>query len=179
MITQDTADEVPSASTLECIGVADVVDETGETVTRMAFDLLQRQDASDRTHTEVDDAAVIALGVAVSTHADEAAFAASAASALGDGPDSPRFAAESFVSYGLFGSGPADPTAFLAGTVLESRTEVHAASGQRFHVAWVRTVGFEAACCLPASHHPAPPPPGAVLAGTVYLVLDVPALGSK
>ena len=108
------------------------------------------------------------------------AFAASDASLLGTpepGQDPTRFAAEAFVSYGLFGTGEEpEPTAFLAGTVLAAESRTHGVTGQVFHVARVRTVGFEATVCLPGSEHPVAPEPGSVVAGTCYLVVDVPSL---
>ena len=40
----------------------------------------------------------------------------------------------------------------------------------------MRTVGFEATVCLAASDHPTAPVAGNVLAGSCYLVVDVPTL---
>ncbi len=139
---------------------ADVV-ASGETVTRFSCDLEQARHLPD---DGLHEASVVALGVEMSVHVDAAAFAASDASVLGAG--------ESFVSYG----GEADPSAFLAGTVLTTQTHTHAVTGQVFHAVRVRTVGFEATVCLAASEHPTAPEPGNLVAGLAYVVADVPGL---
>ncbi|GAA5141290.1 hypothetical protein GCM10023340_02770 [Nocardioides marinquilinus] len=159
--------------------VADVLDDDGETVTRLACDLVQRRHVRDAGPV---DAAVVALGVEVGVHADAAAFAASDDSVLGEpepGEEPMRLTAQSFVSYGLF-SGDADPepTAFLAGEVLAAESRTHAVTGQSFHVLQVETVGFTATVCLAASEHPTLPAPGSVVAGVCYLVADAPDLWS-
>lgn len=155
---------------------ADVL-EHGETVTRIACDLAQS--LISEAPAEVD-ASVTALGVEVTLHADETAFAASDASILGErveGADPTRYASESLLPYGLFGEPEdAEPFAFLSGTVLTAATHTNGATGQDFHAVRVRTVGFTATMCLDAAEHPTLPEPGNVIAGTCYLVLDVPTL---
>ena len=64
----------------------------------------------------------------------------------------------------------------LAGVVLAAETHTHEVTGQVFHTARVRTVGFEATVCLPGSEHAEPPAPGNVVAGSCYLVVDAPTL---
>ena len=158
-----------------CVSV-DVL-EDGQTVTRLACDLAQS--LVGVAPAEVD-AAVTVLGLDVTVHADAAAFAASDASILGDpapGEDVHRFATESVLSYGLFGTGDViEPVAFVSGTVLSSRSLVNTETEQRFHAARIRTVGFTATVCLDADEHPVGPEPGAIIAGTGYLVVDVPTL---
>lgn len=157
---------------------ADVVDDSGETLTRLAVDLEQHRHLGGVVSGPVR-ASVLALGVEMTIHAGAEAFAASDASLLGGaepGEETRRWAAESFVSYGLFGDGEREPTAFLAGTVLDADTQAHGVTGQVFHIARVRTVGFEATVCLAASDHPTAPVAGDVVAGSCYLVVDVPTL---
>lgn len=155
---------------------ADVL-EHGETVTRIACDLAQSLISEAPVQV---DASVTALGVEMSLHADETAFAASDASILGErveGTEPTRYAAESLLAYGLLGKPEeAEPFAFLSGTVLSSMTQTNAATGQTFHAVRVRTVGFTATVCLSSAEHPIAPEPGNVIAGTCYLVLDVPTL---
>jgi len=81
-------------------------------------------------------------------------------------------AAESLISYGVFG--PADQAeayARLNGTVLRAERRTVAATGGRFVVARVRTVGLDLDLCLPTS---VVPEPGAVIGGTVFLVASLP-----
>jgi hypothetical protein len=159
--------------------VADVLDDDGEMVTRLACDLVQRRHVRDAGAV---DAAVVALGVEVGVHADAAAYATSEQSVLGEpgpGEEPMRLAAQSFISYGLFsGDAEPEPTAFLAGEVLASETRTHGVTGQSFHVLEVATVGFTATVCLAASEHPTLPAPGNVVAGVCYLVADAPSLWS-
>lgn len=158
---------------------ADVLGDDNELVTRLAADLEQHRHL-DGVLAGPLRAAVVVLGVEMSVHADAAAFAASPVSRLGQedpSEDAPQLADESFLSYGLFGDADAaEPTAFVAGTVLDAETRTHGVTGQSFHVARLRTAGFEATACLPASAHPVTPEPGQVVAGSAYLVLDVPTL---
>ncbi|QCW52087.1 hypothetical protein FE634_19730 [Nocardioides dongxiaopingii] len=156
---------------------AAVLDDDGRTVTQLLVDLEQHRQALVAADPAPVHASVVALGVEMTVHADAAAFAASDASRIGDEPDASRWAAESFVSYGLVHEGPdAEPTGFLAGTIVHSLSHRHSVSGQEFHTVRVRTVGFEATVCLAASDHPVPPLPGNVVAGSCYLVADVPSL---
>jgi hypothetical protein len=167
------------------------VTEDGEQVTALAADLEQSA-LVDPASGAGGRAGVVALATEVELLADAAAFEASRASLLSpqdaDGeppahyvdkglPWPTRMAPESFISYGVFGDrSTAEPYARLNGTVLRSRTCRNALSGGTFHVARVRTAGFEADVCLAASEHPVAPAPGAVVAGTVYLVVALESL---
>jgi hypothetical protein len=165
--------------------------EDGQQVTALAADLEQSA-LGDPASGAGGRVAVVALGREVEVLADEPAFVASSASLLepdredhGDPPDHyvekgwpwpPRMAAESFIPTGMFGESPATPWARLNGTVLHSRTCRNSLTGGIFHVARVRTSGFEADVCLAAADHPQPPAPGAIVAGTVYLVIALESL---
>lgn len=160
---------------------ADVLDDRNEVLTRLAADLEQRRHLTGLVAGPLR-ASVVALGLEMTVHADVAAFRASDASLLGEptpGEEQSRWADESFLSYGLLGTDTdAEPTAFLAGTVLASQTHTHAVSDQVFHVVRVRTVGFEATLCLAGSEHPVAPSTGNIVAGSSYLVADVATLWS-
>jgi hypothetical protein len=139
---------------------ADVL-EDGEVVTRMAVEVLPPSPVPDTGR-----AAVTAFGLEVTLHASAEAYDASDASG--------SFAGESFVSYSLFGdAAEPEPVAWMAGEVLAARTVTVDATGQDFHAVRVRCLGMELDVCLAAVEHPAPPEPGGVVAGTVYLVADV------
>jgi hypothetical protein len=130
------------------------------------------------------------LGLEVTVHVDEKAFAASPANLVSsqDAADAgpppahvvergwpwpPRMSSESFMSYGVFS--PEDPHAHarLHGTVLRAERHTVAHTGQDFISARVRTVGFEADVCLPGSEHPTVPAPGHILGGTVFLAASM------
>ena len=168
------------------------VTEDGEQVTALAADLEQSA-LVDPASGAAGRAGIVALATAVDVLADAAAFEASPASLLSsesadeDEPPAhyvengwswpPRMAQESFISYGVFGdASEARPDARLNGTVLRSRTCRNSLTGGTFHVARVRTAGFEADVCLASSEHQEPPPPGAIVAGTVYLVAALESL---
>jgi hypothetical protein len=136
-------------------------------------------------------ASVVALGVEVTVHADEAAFAASDASIMGDPggdfgeppaevvangwPWPPRMSPDSFFPYGMFGDpAEAQPYAVLNGVVLDVGRRTVELTGRSFVVARVRTVDVEVDVCLPDS--PQPPAPGNVVGGTVYLAASLPGL---
>ena len=170
---------------------ADVVDEDGELCTRLAGDLEQWRTLVGAAESAAGLACVTALGLDVTVHADEAAFAASDASVMGDpaaprpddlDPDSPwpvRQAAESFFPYGLFGDTP-HAHAGVAGRVLTADTRVVELTGQAFHAVRLSlaSLGMELDLCLAAADHPAPPVPGNIVHGTVYLVVSVDGLWS-
>jgi hypothetical protein len=139
-------------------------------------------------------ACVVALGVDVTVHIDGDAFAASDASLLGGGagareapahgveqgwPRPPRMAAESFISYGVFGE-PEQAQAYarLNGTVLRAQRKTVAVTGHGFVAARVRTAGFDVDVCLPADDGRELPQPGNVIAGTVFLVASLPAVAT-
>jgi hypothetical protein len=163
--------------------MADVVDEDGELLTRLAAEFEQRRFLP--AEPVEGHASLVALGVDVTVHASADAFAASDASLVGDSPAGeapahfvengwpwpPRMAAESFISYGAFGTGDAaNAYARLNGVVLTADIRTVALTGQRFMAARVRSTGFEAAVCLPADERTVAPATGAVIAGTVFLV---------
>ncbi|AEE47538.1 hypothetical protein [Cellulomonas fimi] len=156
--------------------------EDGSQVTALAADLEQWA-LLDPGASVAGDAGVVALGRAVEVLPDAATFAASSASLLdpsrGDADGGHRMGPESFIPTGMFADGPSQvrPHGRLNGTVLRSRTCRNSLTGTEFHVARVRTIGFEVDVCLAASEHPEPPSPGAVVAGMVYLVaaLDGPS----
>ena len=172
---------------------ASVVDEDGEVVAWLAAGLEQRLLLSPGVPAS-GSAAVVSLGVDVTAFPDADAYAASDASLVD--PDSepgdpapryvengwgwpPRYAAESFLSYAVFAEGPqANAYGRLAGTVLHTDTRQAAATGQRFHVARVRTADFHTDVCLAAAEHEHAPSPGEVLAGTVYLVVSMDVSGT-
>jgi hypothetical protein len=145
------------------IVTADVQDE-GELATRLACDLVQWRYLPDGGGS--GPAAITALGVDVTAHADRAAYDAS----LGD---EVPWAAESFLPYGLFGAGDVDSDARLSGTVLSCETHHVELTGRSFHAARVRTFGFEAELVLASREHPTPPTPGSIVSGTVYLVAEM------
>lgn len=154
---------------------ADVLAD-GSVVTRVALEALPPGPVPS-----AGAAAVTAFPIEVSVHRDEAAFAESPASLLsedatvGRGDRRPvRFAAESLLSYGLFGDTPKpDPIAQLNGTVLACRTTTVELTGQTFHAVRLRTVGMEVDLCLAAADHPRAPEVGNVVGGLVYLVADL------
>jgi hypothetical protein len=168
---------------------ADAVDEDGETLTRFAIELEQRLLLRGTTAPAGGAASVVALGVDVRAHAGPAAFEASDDSLLagpGEETDSTepageigrepvRLAAESLISYGLFGD-PADsqPFARVSGTVLTVTPKRVALTGGRFTVARVRTVGMEVDLCLPGDQRDLTV--GGVVSGTVLLVGSLPHL---
>jgi hypothetical protein len=163
---------------------ADVVDAEGELCTRLACDLEQWRALVGAAESAAGLATVTALGLDVTVHADEAAFAASDASVMGDpaaprpddlDPGSPwplRQAAESFLPYGLFGD-TAHPHAGVAGRVARSETRVVEQTGQTFHAVRLSSLGMELDLCLAATDHPTPPTPGNIVHGTVYLVASL------
>jgi hypothetical protein len=170
------------------VAIADVVDQDGEQAIMIAVELEQRRLLAVAAGPVAGLASVVALGVAVTVHADVGAFAASDASLLsidagepGEPPAHvverglpwpPRMAAESLISYGVFGPAElAEAYARLNGTVLHVEQRTVAATGGRFAVARVRTVGLDVDLCLPAAQAPKP---GNVIGGTVFLVASLP-----
>jgi hypothetical protein len=160
----------------DAVVAADVVIDD-EIATRMACEVLAPGPVPD-----AGPAVVTAFGLDVSVHPSEAAFLDSPASLLveddeaetPDGDAPLRMGPESFLAFGIFGDpAEAEPWARLNGTVLASRSATVDVTGQSFHAVRVRTVGMEVDVCLAAVDHPTAPEPGAVVAGTVYLVADV------
>jgi hypothetical protein len=172
---------------------ADVLDQAGEQVTRLATELEQQRILPDGPL--VGPASIVALGIDVSVHASAEAFAASDASLVsgagnsGEAPKHfvdngwpwpPRMAAESFISYGVFNSPETmHAQARLNALVLAADIRTVSMTGQRFIAARVRSAGFEADVCMPADESTAPPSPGNIVAGTVYLVASMPELDRK
>ncbi|MDG6106453.1 hypothetical protein Daura_27165 [Dactylosporangium aurantiacum] len=171
------------------VTIADVVDDDGDTVARFAAEFEQRRLLPSTPAT--GRAAVVALGVDVTVHADADAFAASDDSLLSprsagepDEPPAhyveqgwqwpPRMAATSFISYGLFGDpDSAEAYARLNGTVRSAARRTVAATGQQFIAARVHCGVFEADVCLPVDAGTADLAPGNVIAGTVFLVASL------
>lgn len=166
--------------------VADVVDADGQQTTMLAAAAEQVRLLSPAGPPVAGRASLIALGVRVTVHADEDAFAGSGASLLGDDDGSeppahfvangwswpPRMGAESFISYGAFDQEDGEPVARLNGIVLAAERRVVAATGDPFSVARVRSVGFETDLCLPGDVPT--PAPGNVIGGMVHLIADLP-----
>lgn len=173
----------------EHVARATVVDGDGEQTTALAAEFELRRALPD-VAAPSGPATVVALGVEVTVHASAAEYDASDASLMsqesatqdppegwveGGLPWPQRFAAESFVSYGVFGDpAEAGSGARLAGTVLHAERRTVARTGQEFTIARVRTAGFEADVCLAASEHPAPPAPRSIISGLVVLVVSMP-----
>lgn len=170
------------------VAEADVVDDGAQTLTRAAFELEQRRFLAPGGHEGPSPAALVALGAEVSLHKDAGAFGRSASSLVGSRQGAGRrqghvrgaagkpmrLAAESFLSYGLFG----DPGAYcrLHGTVVSSQVRHNELSGREFVAAVVRCAGFEVTVCTPNGALGQVPEPGNVLGGTVFLVGSLPAL---
>jgi hypothetical protein len=167
--------------------VADVVDDDGEQTTMLAAASEQLRLLRVGAPVAAGRASLVALGVRVSVHADEEAFAASDDSLLSGGDDDseppahfvengwswpPRMGAESFISYGTFDQENGDPVAQLNGIVVSAVRRHVEATGGEFSVARVRSVGFEADVCLPGELPT--PEPGNVVGGLVYLIADLP-----
>jgi len=167
------------------MATASVMDDRGEQVTALALELEQRGlllpgDALG------GPASVVAMGTAVEVFENEAAFAVADASLLSPEREATpppveyadmglpwplRVGAESFMSFGVFGSpGEAAATARIAGSVLRAERRTVALTGQTFVVVRVRTVGFETDLCLAGADCAAVPSPGQVVAGVVFLV---------
>ena len=152
-----------TASTAEPV-LADVHDDDGELLTRLAVDLVQSRFLPEGGST--GPAAVTALAHDVTVHDDVPAYVAS----IGDGLP---WGAESFVPVGMFGDGPPTPFAQLSGVVLDASTRRVALTGRQIHVARVRSVGFEAEVLLDPAEHPHLPPVGGVVTGIVYLIAEM------
>lgn len=155
-----------------------MVDDDGETLTRLVLDLTQAPLLRQLGRTF--PVAVVALGVGVSCHRDEAAFEAHPDSLVGD-PDSPRpeghdpawvwpprWSPEAFMSYGAFDA-EAGPAAYLAGVVLDVQVRANLTTGRSFTVATVDNLFGHVPVCLPGEPEVNV---GGIIAGEVYLVAD-------
>ena len=173
------------------VAIADVVDDDGETLTRMAFELEERRFLIADELGWQGPASVVALGVGVTLHEDEEAFSSSPASLLdgekeGSEPPPhyverglkwpPRMGPESIISFGVFGT--PDAHARLHGTVISSQRRTVVLTGQEIVVSLVQSVGFTASMCSPADDLPWLPSPGNILGGSVFLVGSIPQLTS-
>ncbi|MBB5870114.1 hypothetical protein F4553_003493 [Allocatelliglobosispora scoriae] len=174
------------------VATADVVDGSGELMTKLAVELEQRTFLAKARGPVSGEASIVALGVQVGVYASEEAFAASDDSLLSPGgsdreppphavssgmPWPPRMASESFISYGMFGSpDQAQAHARLNGTVLGASLRTVTATGQSFIVARVRTAGFEADLCMPAVAGAGVPEAGNVIGGEVFLAASMPSV---
>ena len=172
------------------VAQAAVVDSAGEQVSALAVELEERRllgapGESVHLADRAAPAVIVALGVGVGCFADEAGYAASPASLLDPSADPgeppaqyvengwpwpPRLGAQSFLSHGVWGE-PAQSEAYarLAGIVSRVDTRVNTLTGQRFHVARVRSFEMELDVCLAADEHLEPPVVGGVVAGTAFL----------
>ena len=174
------------------VAVADVTDERGEVVTRLALELEQMPLLTDALDGGAP-AAITFLGRKVTVHPDAAAFGRSPDSLLDPNADPnrpppahvaerglawpPRLGAESFLSYGVFGEPEqANAWARVAGTVLRAERRTVERTGQRFVVATVRTLGMVASVCLSGVELGGELAPGNVVSGDVYVVGSVPVL---
>lgn len=178
----------------ESVASAALVDNDGEQLTAMAFEVEQYRQIKALGQSIAGPARITALGVSVQVHADADTFAASPDSLLAPSADPtdqapphyvergwswpPRMASESFISHGIFGD-PAESTAHarLSGVVLKAGHRTCTLTGQGFSVATVRSAGFEADLCLSDAEHPVTPEPGNIISGTVFLVATVEAEG--
>jgi len=101
--------------------------------------------------------------VDVTWYRDEAAFDAAQTS-------DPSYAANAFVSYGVFGEDEdAEAYALLNGTVLSSQLRRNELTGQPFLVARVSNLCGEVDVCVPWNAQPVPVA-GSIVGGTVFLV---------
>ena len=168
------------------VATAVVVDGEGQQLTAMTFEAEQYRRLKAVGRPVAGLARITALGISITVHRDAGAFAASPDSLLNPAADPSRqpppnddaqdwawparVGPESFFSYGIFGA-PAASTARarLSGTVVQAGHHTCTLTGQGFSVITVRSVGFEAAVCLPDTEHPVTPEPGNVVSGTVVL----------
>ncbi len=169
------------------VAAAAVVDGEGQELTGMTFEAEQYRRLRAVGRPVAGLARITALGIAVTVYPDAEAFAASPQSLLNPAADGQppadddqdwawpaRTGPESFFSYGIFGD-PAESTARarLSGTVVQAGHRTCTLTGQGFSALTVRSVGFEAAVCLPDSEHPVTPAPGNVISGTVILTAAI------
>ena len=172
------------------VASAEVIDGDGQQLTALTFEAEQYRRLKAVGRPVGGLARITALGISVTVHANAKAFAASPESLLSPAADPdghppadyadegwawpPRVGPESFFSYGVFGD-PAESTARarLSGLVVHGGHHTCTLTGQGFSALTVRTVGFEAAVCLPDTEHPVTPGPGNVVSGTVVLTAAI------
>jgi hypothetical protein len=159
------------------IFVVDVVDSSGETLTRVAVDPVDVSAFRARAESGLPAGAarLTAFGVQVAIHENAEAFLSSDASLLVprrsiEDEVPARFAAESFFSFGSFDVDESDATAALNGTVISAERRTVALTGESFIAARVRASVFEVDLCFPSDPHVPVPTPGNIIGGMVYLV---------
>lgn len=174
------------------VATASVVDETGDQLTALAFELEQKRLLPSSPVTTAD-AAVVFLGRNVTLHSDRDAFGDSPASLLNpsvdaDEPPPPhvierglqwpfRVGSESFFSYGVFGdTADAQAIARFAGVVIAAESRTNQLTEQAFTVAQIHTVGINANVCLQDGELDTVPQPGQVVAGEAFVAASIPAL---
>ncbi len=166
------------------VSSVEFVDSDGEVLTVGAVEVEQRAWLRVGLQPPVPCAfGLVALGVGMTVHADTQAYETSPHSLLvpqdatrerpADLHESVRwpmrFAAESFVSHGLFNS-DAGAHAWLSGVVVEATSPVTALTNQAFTHVRVRSVMGEIDVCLPELAGVPQPRPGAVVAGDAFIV---------
>jgi hypothetical protein len=166
--------------------IADLVDDAGEQYGQLAVELEER-DLLGAPSRDPRAAALVAFGVDVQVFADADAFAADPASLLVQDADPAeprpddlppgvswpvRVSSSSFMSYGVWNQGDdVEAYANLAGVVESAELRIVDLTGGRFIAARVQSL-FPTTVCLSADDH-AVPEPGAVIAGTVFMVGSV------
>ncbi len=159
----------------ETIAITDVVDDAGQTVTKLTCELEQLR-ALKAPWSGL--ASIIGLAPDATFFKDGEQFSESASSLLdprsadpGDG-NGLRMATESFLSYGVFNA-PADAHANsrLNGVVLSSQVRTNELSGEQFMVCRVRCLDFELE--LLTVPHITPPEPGDIVSASPYLVASI------
>lgn len=174
------------------VAIAAVVDDEGEQLTSVAFELEQIRLLPDHP-VKSALAGVSFLGTRISVHLDSEAFGRSPESLLDPNADPdepppahyvergfkwpPRVGEESFFSYGVFGD-PSQAKAHgrFSGVVLHAERRTVRQTGQSFIVAKVQTVGIEANVCLSGLEFEGVPEPGQIIAGDVFIVGSMPEL---
>jgi len=151
--------------------VGDLLDEDGETITRLAVQSAQWIPRGSEALLVVS-----ALARSVSVYADESEFLASPDSKLGEGSNAVELSASSFIPVGLFvepGVAP-DPMAMFAGQVVSAASHVNRESGQRFVAARVRTLdSLEITVLWPQGAAPVPAV-GAIVSTTALITARLP-----
>ena len=174
----------------DTVNGADLLDESGEQVTSMNFELEENRFFRDLGSLSGGSAVINALGLEITVHANAEEFSLSPSSLLDDGESisseppavyvergwdwPPRVGSESFIPTGQFGTLSARGR--LYGTVLSAGGKTCSLSGGEFVVTVVRTVGFIANLCTPLSEVSEIPVPGNIVGGAVYLVVSIPSL---
>jgi hypothetical protein len=174
------------------VATASVVDEAGDQLTSLAFELEQNR-LLPSSPVATADASVVFLGRNITLHRDADAFGESPASLLDPAADADaappphvvergmkwpfRVGSESFFSYGVFGDAEdAQAIARFAGQVIAAESRTNQLTKQTFTVARIHTVGISATVCLQRDEVDAVPGPGQVVAGEAFVAVSIPAL---